>query len=119
MTTTLSNGTDTVTPDAVNGYQTNREARTIAHDILGRGDPDITLRPASTRRGSLELLFADEAPAAAAEVAHAGAHVWTLANTDLGTIGMLYVVAEGGITRALDDTRACWLVSIPFREVLP
>lgn len=117
--TTLSNGTDTITPILVNGYDTSREARTIVHDILGREDPDVTLRPAGTRRGTLELVFDDEASAAAAVTAHAAAGVWTLTEVDVPTIAMQYVVVDGDLGRRLDETRAAWLVTIPYREVLP
>jgi hypothetical protein len=119
LTTTLSNGTDTIAPDLVDGYESSRTARTLTHDVIGRADPDITLRPADTRKGQLRLVFGDEAAAAAAEISHAGTSVWTLTTSDLTTIGMRYVVAEGDVTRILDATRACWIVTVPFREVLP
>lgn len=118
--TTLSNGTVTITPELVTGYETMRTARTIAHDVIGRPDPDVTLRAAGTRKGRLELLFVDEASANQAAQLHAAASVWTLADPDLSTIGMLYVVAAGDITSSLEDqSRELWLVSVPYLEVLP
>lgn len=119
MTTTLTNGTVTVTPDEVNGYESTQTVRTVVHRVLGRPDPDVTLRPAATRAGRLELVFGDEVAAAAAVTAHAAPSVWSIATTDIDTIDMAYVVADGDITRNLDDSRVAWLVSIPFVEVAP
>lgn len=118
--TTLHNGTDTVTPVLVTGYVSQRETQSVVHRIIGRADPDVSLRPAALRTGTLELLFDSEADAEAAELAHAGSAVWTLTDTDRSTVGMIYVVADGSITRTLDDeTRDYWLVAVPFVEVSP
>lgn len=118
--TTLSNGTTTITPTTVDGYEALQEARTIAHTIIGRAADDFTLRPAGPRTGTLKLVFDDAASADEARTLHAGVHVWTLVDPDVSTIGMQYVVEGGSISPALDDeTRAVWIVSVPFREVLP
>lgn len=117
---TLSNGTDTISPELVTGYQSTREPRTIVHNILGTSSVDVTVRPAGPRSGTLELLILSEADAAAAETALSGATVWTLTDADRSTIGMSFVVSGGAITRTLEDeTRQLWLVSVPFVEVAP
>lgn len=118
MATTLTNGTDTVTPVLVTGYESARETQTVVHRVIGRADPDISLRPAALRTGTLELLFDSETDAEAAELAHAQAAIWTLTDFDRSTVGMSYVVADGSVTRTLDDeTRTYWTVAVPFVEV--
>lgn len=116
--TTLTNGTDIVTPILVTGYESAREAQTIVHRVLGRAEPEVVLQDASLRTGTLEMLFASEADALAAEQAHAVAAVWSLTDPDRDSLGMSYVVAGGDISRVLDDeTRSYWFVSVPFVEV--
>jgi hypothetical protein len=117
--TTLSNGTATITPDAVDGYDAEQEARTISHEIIGRTDDDVTFRPAGPRSGALRLVFGSEADADEARALHAAPAVWTLTNPGRPTLGMLYVVANGSIGITLDATRAAWVVTVPFREVAP
>jgi hypothetical protein len=80
MPTTLTSGATVITPNTVDGYQSARPAQTIIHRVIGRADPDVTLRPAGTRTGTLELVFGVEATAIAAEQALAGADVWTLSD---------------------------------------
>lgn len=116
MTTTLSNGSSTITPDAVTGFASSSEHGNIVHRLLGVELVDVLLRPASLRTGSLELELDDEAAAYAAEQLLRGAHVWTLTNDELDTIGMQFVVV-GNVGRRLDGTGAAWLVTFGWQEV--
>jgi hypothetical protein len=119
MATTITNGVDTITPTLVNGYRSGRPSRNVEHDILDRADPDVSLQPAGTRKGTLELVFDTEADAVAAETLHAGISTWLLGNTDHASVDMAYVLAAGGeVELELDDTRKAWVVRVPFREVL-
>ncbi|UOE43747.1 hypothetical protein [Agromyces larvae] len=112
----LTNGTDTITPDLIDGYESTSEARNVVHPILGSEDVDVVLRPATLPTGTMVLVMGNEASAAAAEDALRGAHVWSLV-TDRGTVDMSFIVAER-ITRTLDrDTRDVWLVSFGWQEV--
>lgn len=115
--TSMTNGAVTVTPVDILGYKSARSARTVLHSIIGRSAPDVSFAPASLRRGTLETFFTSEAAALAAEQAHATPAVWTLIETGVTSIAMRYVVAEGEITRELDEGRRRWTVSIPFQEV--
>lgn len=144
MTTIITSGADTIYPTIVDGYESSRSARNIVHPILGRATPDVSLRPAQLRTGTLTLVFGDTTetselvvidgivqplttPAQNAEEAsliavdlHATGGVFSLSDTDRPSILMSYVVRPGDIRRDLDEqTREVWIVSIPFQEVTP
>ncbi|GAB6857872.1 hypothetical protein [Microbacterium xylanilyticum] len=120
MATTILAGATIITPRLVEGYEASREGGTIVHKILGRTSPDITLRPAGTRTGTLTLLFTDETAANNAWAAVCANGVLQLVS-DERTIGMTFVVPEGQqIGFALDDaTRNHWHVTVPFQEITP
>lgn len=146
MTTHVTNGTLTFFPTVVDGYESARETATVVHQILDRANPDVTIRPAGLRTGTLRLVFANpdvayigalitiggyvfentdpnsplsaEQMARACEDAHAQGGVFTLMSTDRYSIEMSYV-ANGTIARSLDeDTRQVWIVEIDFHEVV-
>lgn len=117
--TTLSDGTTSLVPMLVLGYTTTREPRTVVHAVIGRPDPDVTLRPAALRNGTLRILCADVAAAQAMVDLHAQGLPLTLSEDDLPSLDMAYVV-DGPITSSLDDeTRVRWVVEVGYREVLP
>ncbi|SDT69445.1 hypothetical protein [Jiangella sp. DSM 45060] len=119
MTTTITDGTTTLTPLLVLGWAPARQARTRVHQLLGRPDPDVTLRPHALRAGQLRILCADEVAAAAMEQMHAAGTVLTLADDDVATAAMAYVVS-GQLTTELDQvTLLRWVVTADFTEVLP
>lgn len=118
MATVITHSTGTITPEEVNGFASAREARTIIHTILGRSDPDVTLRPAGLRTGTLKLVFATGAASAAAEAVVRYPQVLTLSDADVPEVGMSFVVAEGEITNTLDlETQAVWVLEVPYQEV--
>lgn len=118
MTTTLSNGTDTITPAVVVGFASSRAVGAIEHEIIGRPDPDVTFAATRTRRGVLELLFAEETAAAAAEALLAEAWTWTLNDASRPTVdGLRFVVAGGDLAREMLADVDRWLVRVPYREV--
>lgn len=127
MADLIVTGSTVIAPTLILGYESSRPGGAIVHPIIGRPDPDVTLRPAGRRTGTLELLFAgeelaaNEAAAAAAEAAHATPAVFTLTSTDRPSLAMSYVVpATGRIARQLDAaTRNAWTVRIDFHEVAP
>ncbi|WP_295012489.1 hypothetical protein [uncultured Microbacterium sp.] len=118
MTTTITAGTATITPLLVEGYTAARDGGALVHRILGSSAPDVTLRPAGMRTGSLVLLFDVEGTARAAWTALSGAVVAVLTDTDRA-IGMSFVVPDGQpLSLALDDvTRRHWHLTVPFQEV--
>jgi hypothetical protein len=117
--TITSSAGATMAPDLVLGYATDREAGTIAHDIIGRAEPDYTLRPALSRSGTLSLWFTGEQASYDAARALAAAATFTLVSDERLTINMRFIVPEGGrISRELDDdTRDTWTVDVDYREI--
>lgn len=116
--TTITHSTGVITPLVVDGYEAGREARTVVHSILGRSNPDVTLRATSLRTGELVCVFGDRAAAFAAFAALVSPQVLTIEDPDVSEVGMSFVVAEGEVAIALDDAlRSKWLVTVPFVEV--
>lgn len=117
---TITHAGGVIAPEVINGWSSTREARTIAHTILGSPAPDITLRPAAARRGVLRCVFAEEADAAAAVEVFATPQVLTFIDDDRPTLAGAFVVTNGDITLDLDGATAdVWVVSVPFAEVVP
>lgn len=117
--TTISDGTTTITPVLTLGYESSRDSRNIFHDVIGRDYPDVTLRAASLRHGTLTYLFETEADSLACEQLHRADSTFTVTDDDRDSIGMAYVVS-GSITRTLDDdTRDLWTVAVDFQEIQP
>lgn len=117
--TVFSNGTSTITPVIVNGYESNSEHGNIVHHVLGSEQVDVVLRPASLRAGQMTIIIESDTAAASAEDALRTASVWALL-PDTGepaTIAMQFVVT-GKVTRTLDpETSAVWLVGFGWQEV--
>jgi hypothetical protein len=118
--TTISSDFATVTPHLVLGYSARQRVRSIKHFVVGRPDPDVTLRPAATRQGTLRLLFLAASDADAAREAFALPGVWTLADSDVSEIEMSFVVdPESELQIVLDpSTRLRWTLDVTFCEVL-
>lgn len=117
--TVISDGTTDLTPQLVLGWQSTQNARTVVHPVIGRPDPDVTLRPHTPRTGQLRMLTLNEADAHALAALHTQGLVLTLTDTDLPALGMSYV-ASGPVTVALDDaTRRRWVVTVDYTEVTP
>lgn len=118
ITITRSAPTGSSSPALALGYQTTRNAQTIVHPIIGRAEPDVTLRPAALRTGTLRLFFLTEATAHACELMHASAATFTIADTDRPTFAMRYV-PQGAITRQLEDGARRFVVEVGFQEISP
>lgn len=114
----LSNGTTTITPVVIDGFESSSEHGNVVHRILGSAEVDVLLRPATRPTGRMTLnLGADEVAAAAAEDALRTGTVWTLATGDRLTVDMRFVVT-GTVQRILDaDTRDVWLIVFDWQEV--
>jgi hypothetical protein len=118
MATTISDGTTTIAPELVLGYETSQAGGNLIHAVLGRRDPDVTLREAGLRAGTLQLFFLTEVEAEACRVLHSAAAVFAYTADDNTTTSMNYVVDPGGISTKLDDsTRRRWVVSVGYQEV--
>ena len=119
MTTTISDGTTTLTPLLITGWETARAARNVLHEIIERPAVDVTYRPAGLRFGTLEALLPTLEDALVLETLLCQARPFTLADTDHPLLDMAFV-ASGDITVTLDDeTRIQATVGWDFQEVTP
>ena len=119
MTTTITDGTTTVTPILITGWDTARAARNVLHEIIERPAMDVTYRPAGLRYGTLEALLPTLEDALTLEALLALARQFTLEDTDHPSLNMAFV-ASGDITVTLDDeTRIQATVGWDFQEVTP
>lgn len=118
MATTISDGTTTITPELVLGYQANQETRNVLHTILGNATPDVTLRPANLRTGTLEMLFLTAEDANVAREMHTYPIVLTFSSTEIPYADMQYVPAGTVSTVLEDETRSLWTFSVDFQEVI-
>jgi hypothetical protein len=118
MATTLSDGTTTLNPTIVDGWESAQASRNVIHDILGNTSPDVTLRAPRMRTGTLKTVWLTKAQAEAARQLHLTANVFTLTSTEITYITMQYVVAGNITTTLYDDTRNAWTVNIDFQEVI-
>ena len=120
MPTILTSGETVISPTICLSIETRRTAGNIVHDVVGRSDPDVTLRPAGTRTGTLRLGFlgaSSEADSETAELALSGVGVWSILSDERESLAFSFIVA-GRIERVLDDiTRDDWIVVVEFREV--
>lgn len=117
MTTTITSGATTITPQLVTGWESTNDTFNIVHDILSKSTPDITLRGSTTRSGTLTMLFLTETACETARALHVGANVLTLASTAITAANFDYIVS-GAITATLeDDTRRYWTLSVDYKEI--
>lgn len=122
MNGTITGGTTPVTPTLIIGLEEDAPGGAIVHKILGRADPDVTLRPAGTRAGRLELAFAGTNADAASDAAVASlrsAAVFRL-TADRSTMNMTFVVPDTGrVSRRIEEaTRNAFTVLVDYQEVL-
>lgn len=118
MSSVITRDAVTITPDEIEGYESERESGNRAHPILGSENVDITHRPAKRRRGTLTLMFSDETASKAAEDAHAasGIEPFVLTNAVTSTIEMSYAVV-GRIGRSFQGRDGFWRVTVDYQEV--
>lgn len=114
---TLTNGTITVDPQLIDGYESTRPSRNVVHAILGTNVPAFTLREAGLRTGKLRALVLTRAVAVSLETMLSGDDLCTLTDADDSTLNMTFVCV-GDIAVSLDDdTRSLWWVEFEYQEV--
>lgn len=118
MTATITNGTDTITPDLVLGYEAASESGNVILTDLN-GDLVVTLRHDTPRRDRLRLFFETKADAwEARNLLASFVGSWGLAEDDHPEIDMTFV-RDGSMRIVLDDaTRAFWVVETGYQEVI-
>jgi hypothetical protein len=119
MATTITAGSLSFTPDLFTGWQATQESRNVIHAIIGRTYPDVTLKPAQVRTGTLEMFFAVGSESFAARSILASGAVFTITSDETPWIDGLTFVLSGSILSALnDDSRSSWMLSADFQEVI-
>lgn len=116
--TTITDGTTTVTPTTVTGYQADQQSRNVLHTLIGAAGQTVTLLPTGLRSGRMTVVFPTLATAQALETMLQAASVFTLADPSFA-IGMNFVLAANGkLSLQLDaQSSAAWLVVFDFQEV--
>jgi hypothetical protein len=109
---TIDNGDVTLEPELVLGFDTVRPGRSVVHQIIGRAEPDIVLRDAGTRAGTLRLFFVTEADASFAQDELGTPSVWTLDEPAL-----IFSVTGDVSVSAVGPGYARWTVDAGFQEV--
>jgi hypothetical protein len=116
MTTTLSDGTTSYTPDLL-GYTASRPVGNRVHPIPGSDSPAISVGPTGLRTGTLQFRFISEASVMAVESSILGGAVFTLADTTYGSLNMSFVIT-GDFVRTLEPvTKTVWDIHLDFQEV--
>lgn len=100
-------------------YDARRNVPNVLHQIIGRGDVDVTFKPGGLRSGSMTLLFDsyDDADGASSSLATTPG-VWAYGDGGDELTIIMRLVVNGETALVLDETRAAWLLQIPFQEVV-
>jgi hypothetical protein len=109
-----------IVPDVMRtaSYDVTSTSGNQIHDIPGRADPEVTLRVAGTRAGTIAFTFTTKPAAFTAAASHREVGIFTLVDTDVPEMGMSYVVT-GTVRLYLDpETLTAWHLEIGFREVV-
>ena len=119
MTTTITDGTTVLTPEIITGWEASQESGNVIHAIIGKADPDVTLKPAGTRAGTLELLFLNVTDAETARAMLTQPLPFIIESTD-AWLNNIHIVANGSISSVLEDTtRSMWTISFDYQEITP
>lgn len=117
MANTITDGTTVVTPQLILGWEAAQETRNVIHSVIGKAAPDVTLKPAGLRTGTLELLFLTAADALTARTMLTQALPF-LIESDEAFLDNFRFVVSGSISSVLEDTtRSLWTISVDFQEV--
>lgn len=114
--TTISDGTTTITPILISGYESSRTSRNVVHPILGTNVPAVSLRAAGLRTGTLTALVANRAAAVALETVLAKALLLTYTDPDT-TLSMTFVLDGEARVKLDPDTLTLWTVVWDYSEV--
>lgn len=117
MSSTITDGTTTVTPDAVIAYQSDQAAGNVLHPIIGSASDAVTLRPAGLRSGRMETVCASLAVAQSLRALVGSAARLTFADTTSASLGMTFVLAGRMSLQLEPQSGAAWLVSFDYQEI--
>lgn len=108
-----------MTPRLVLGYEWSAQSRNVIHPLLGLTAIAVTLRRAPLRRGTMQLLFLEQAAALEAFYEHRTPTRFLYEDTDRPELTSSYVL-DGKVGVQLDpETRDRWIVSVDYQGVEP
>lgn len=125
-TRTPTAGAARVTVDLITEYESRRPSASVLHDVIGRGDPAVTLGAARSREGRMALWCATPAAAHALAALYGPVdgteRVMMLRATDDPGLDMYHVateVTERPLARVAGPSGPVWRwgVDVAFREV--
>lgn len=118
MSTTITHGATTVTPEQVTQWREEITTGNRVHTLLNQSI-EITHRPASPRKFELRMLFLTESDAQECAALHRTAPFFDLVNDDFTSLPSRYAVdQDGNVTVELDErTRAGWWVTVQAIEL--
>lgn len=119
MSTTISTGSLTTLPVLVKNWESAQETRNIIHKIIGKSAPDVTIKPAGMRTGTLSLFYTTLSAAESARSIFTTAAVFTITSTDAPWLDGFKFVISGSVSAAIEEVDlASWHISIDYQEVL-
>jgi hypothetical protein len=98
------------------GYDVLRQSENLVHRIIGRADPDVTLKPTPLRTGTFVALLMSQGQAEALAFALARSSTFTW--TSEGWIGFAFVVSGQVRTKQEPDSSSAWSVTFDWTEVV-
>lgn len=114
MAIEISDGVTTIDVLEVVGYEASSETRNVYHSPAA-----VSVHGEGPRGGTLPLVFASLADAAAAWDVLAAPAVFTFSYHDLTALEMTFV-RDGDMTLRIDpQQRARWRIDLGYREVEP
>lgn len=117
MTTTITDGTSSVTPLLIVEYAHTRTPGTIVHETIDGPTPDVTLRAATSRSGILAAVLDDPDDVTVLDDMLARPAVFSTTSTDEPRLdGLSFVLAPREVSVRRDGSRT-WVVEWQYREV--
>lgn len=108
--------TATVAVPLITNYNYSRISQNIIHDTMESGTPQVTLRPAQTRSGRLEVLCSSRAMANDVEAIATTVGTIQLTSASDPLADMTFVVS-GAVQLIEDSLNRVWNIFIDYREV--
>lgn len=116
MSVTITSGSTVIVPDLVLAHQDEIVGGSIIHEIIGRTDPDITLRPASAPSGTLRLFFLRWNDAQTARNAHLEAALFSVSSDSQPWLPARYVMRRLSRIQQESATKR-WVLEVEYTEV--
>lgn len=104
-----------IDPDGISEYESVQDAGSIVHTVPGSAEPDISLRVAGLRTGSLRLSFSSSLPWERARVLFSGVETFLIIAPEVEAVEMAFVVV--GQIRARQVSTGQWTLDVGFQEI--